>query len=201
MWGGGRVKITCLLKSEWFYHLDFNVVFDSKANHLQEKDNASDTMGGKGWEYRWTIISIPYQSPPLWSLAPLSSGWIPCLFLNHTLLCIPILKSQFSINGASLVAQLVKNPPAMWKTWVQSLGWEDPLEKGKATHSSILVWRIPWTIQSMGSQRVGCNWATFTFTFSIIAWQLTLHEIVSSYLVIWWRGIRFFPLYIPREYV
>ena len=47
---------------------------------------------------------------------------------------------------ASLVAQLVKNPPAMRETWVQSLGWEDPLEKGKATHSSILAWRIPWTI-------------------------------------------------------
>ena len=47
---------------------------------------------------------------------------------------------------ASLVALLVKNPPAMWETWVQSLGWEDPLEKGKATHFSILVWRIPWTV-------------------------------------------------------
>ena len=48
--------------------------------------------------------------------------------------------------GASLVAQLVKNPLAMWETWVQSLDWEDPLEKGKATHSSILAWRIPWTL-------------------------------------------------------
>ena len=47
---------------------------------------------------------------------------------------------------ASLVAQLVKNVPAMRDTWVQSLGWEDPLEKGKATHSSILTWRIPWTV-------------------------------------------------------
>ena len=47
---------------------------------------------------------------------------------------------------ASLVAQLVKNPPAMQKTWVQSLGWEDPLEKGMAPHSSILAWRIPWTV-------------------------------------------------------
>ena len=52
---------------------------------------------------------------------------------------------------ASLVAQLVKNLPAIWETWVRSLGWEDPLEKGKATHSSILVWRIPWTVQPMGS--------------------------------------------------
>ena len=47
---------------------------------------------------------------------------------------------------ASLVAQLVKNLPAMWETWVRSLGWEGPLEKGKATHSSILAWRIPWTV-------------------------------------------------------
>ena len=49
-------------------------------------------------------------------------------------------------SGAFLVAQLVKNPPAMWETWVQSLDWEDPLEKGKATHSSILAWSIPWTV-------------------------------------------------------
>ena len=47
---------------------------------------------------------------------------------------------------ASLVAQLVKNPLAMQETWVQSLSWEDPLEKGKATHSHILAWRIPWTV-------------------------------------------------------
>ena len=48
-------------------------------------------------------------------------------------------------SWASLVAQLVKNLPAMWETWVQSLGWEDSLEEGMATHSSILAWRIPWT--------------------------------------------------------
>ena len=58
------------------------------------------------------------------------------------------------------MVQLVKNSPAMWETWVQSLGWEDPLEKGKAPHSSILAWRIPWTeepsrLQSIQSQRVG----------------------------------------------
>ena len=49
-------------------------------------------------------------------------------------------------SWASLVAQLVKNLPAMWETWVRSLGWEDPLEKGRAVHSSILAWRIPWTV-------------------------------------------------------
>ena len=50
------------------------------------------------------------------------------------------------IHVCSLVAQLVKNPPAMQETWVRSLGWEDNLENGKATDSSILAWRIPWTI-------------------------------------------------------
>ena len=60
----------------------------------------------------------------------------------------------FQYSWASPVAQLVENLPAMLETWVQSLDWEDPLEKGKATHSSILAWRIPWTLQSMESQRV-----------------------------------------------
>ena len=60
------------------------------------------------------------------------------------------------------MAQLVKNPPAMQEIWVQSLGWEDPLEKEMATHSSILAWEIPWTeepggLESMGSQRVRHN--------------------------------------------
>ena len=59
----------------------------------------------------------------------------------------------------SLMAQLVKNPPSMWETWVRSLGWEDPLEKGKASHSSVLAWRI---LQSTGSQRVGHDGAALT---------------------------------------
>ena len=58
----------------------------------------------------------------------------------------PFIKGPFISPGASLEAQLVKHLPAMQETWVQSLGWEDPLKKGTATHSSILVWRIPWTI-------------------------------------------------------
>ena len=60
-------------------------------------------------------------------------------------------------SWASLVAQLVKNVPEMQDTWVRSLGWEDPLEKGKAIHSSILASRIPRTVESLGSQRVGHN--------------------------------------------
>ena len=66
------------------------------------------------------------------------------------------------MSVASLVAQIVKNLPVMQETWVQSLGREDPLEKGMVTHSSTLAWRIPWTeepggLQSLGLQRVGHN--------------------------------------------
>ena len=69
---------------------------------------------------------------------------------------------------ASLVTQKVKRLPAMWETWVPSLGWEDPLEKEMATHSSILAWKIPWTeepgrLQSMGSQTVRQLWRTSLF--------------------------------------
>ena len=74
----------------------------------------------------------------------------------------PLAWSPASVSQywASLVAQTVKNPPAIQETWVQSLGWEDPLKEGMTTHSSILAWRIPWTgesdrLQSMGSQSVG----------------------------------------------
>ena len=69
------------------------------------------------------------------------------------------------------MAQLVENIPAVQETCVLSLGWEDPLEKGMATHFSILPWRITWTeepggLQFIGSQRVGYNCATYTHTHS-----------------------------------
>ena len=84
---------------------------------------------------------------------------------------------QYSL--ASLVAELVKNPPAMQETWVQSLGWEDPLEKEKATHSSFLAWRIPGTIQSMGSQRVRHDLSNFHFHCVTLS-QSFQHLISSS---------------------
>ena len=65
---------------------------------------------------------------------------------KSTTLVRSIDNREASAWTASLVAQLVKNPPAMQETWVRSLGWEDPLEKGKATLSSILAWRIPLTV-------------------------------------------------------
>ena len=79
------------------------------------------------------------------------------LFLIHLLIYV-ICLSHWHLTWIP-VAQMVKNLPVMQETWVQSLGWEDPLEKIMATHSSILAWRIPWTeepgrLQSMGLQRV-----------------------------------------------
>ena len=78
-----------------------------------------------------------------------------------------VLWSDTLVMWASLEAQTIKNLPAMLETPVRSMGWEDPLEKGMATYSSILAWRIPWTeepcrLQSMGSQRTGHNWVTHT---------------------------------------
>ena len=75
------------------------------------------------------------------------------------------LQNTWEYYGAFLLAQTEKNLPAMRQTWIWSLVWEDPLEKGKGTHSSILAWRIPWTeepggLQSMGSQRILSNWVT-----------------------------------------
>ena len=80
-------------------------------------------------------------------------------------LSFSLTESTDERRGASavlMVAQMVKNGPAMWETLVRSRGLEDPPEKGIATHSSILIWRIPWTeepggLQSMGSQRVRHN--------------------------------------------
>ena len=70
------------------------------------------------------------------------------------------MATHSSYSWVSLLTQVVKNLPAVGETWVLSLGREDPLEEGMATHSGILAWRIPWTedpggLQSMGSQRVG----------------------------------------------
>ena len=102
-----------------------------------------------------------------WSLVPKSSE--KAYFCGRNWRNLPPLASlivtTFGLLKASLVAQTVKRLPAMWETRVQSLGWEDSLEKEMAAHSSTPVWKIPWTeepsrLQSMGSQRVGHNWAT-----------------------------------------
>ena len=95
----------------------------------------------------------------------LLSKWLSRVFSSTTIWNTSSL--ALSLLWASLVAQMIKNPLAMWEPWIWSLDWENPLEKGMATHSSTLAWRIPWTeepgwLQSMGSQRVGHDWVTFT---------------------------------------
>ena len=90
----------------------------------------------------------------------------------------------FKRNLYFLLAQLVKNPSAMQETWIQSLGWEDPLEKRTATHSSILAWRSPWTIQFMGSPKSQTWLGNFHFIFTYFAfiyiyivWDMTFFQI------------------------
>ena len=101
----------------------------------------------KNWDKREMLLIIfPLIKAVLW-------GCLRQLFKEHL------------DKRTSLVAHVVKNLPAMQETQIPSLGWEDPLEKEMAAHSSILGWRIPWTeepggLQSTGSQRVGHDWAT-----------------------------------------
>ena len=102
----------------------------------------------------WDILSQRYPAKLTYRYCNL---WV---FLILSCYVLVVIYYRTIERGASLVAQTVKNLPAMWGTWVQSLGWEDALEESMATHSSILAWRIPWTeepggLQSMWSQRVG----------------------------------------------
>ena len=93
-------------------------------------------------------------------------------------------------HGVSLVVQLVKNPPAMQESWVRSLGWEDLLEEGMATHSSVLSWRIPGTeepggLQPTGSQRVRHDRATeHSTTFVITHFSLGKYKTWFSLLLL-----------------
>ena len=95
-----------------------------------------------------------------------------------------------STDWVSMVAPMVKNLPAMQKTWVWFLGWENPLEKGMATHSSILAWRIPWTeesgrLQSMGWQRVRHDSAINTFHIPQPLLHVLLIFQTSSFQYFW----------------
>ena len=102
-------------------------------------------------------------------------------------------------SWASLVSQLAKNPPAVRETWVQSLDWEDLLEKGTATHSNILAWRIPWTVWPMRSQRVGhelsnfhfqfYSWFTMLYYFCCIAKWLSYTYICICFYVLFHYGL------------
>ena len=99
------------------------------------------------------------------------------------------IQDWFPLRWASMVAQLVKNLPAMQETPVQFLGWEDPLEKGIVTHSSILAWRIPWTeehgrLQSMGSQSDTTEWLSLSLLMDTSSISNRPHSIVDNINVI-----------------
>ena len=118
---------------------------------LKVLTNISQVLGCQG---KFPVFSI--------SCCPNCHGW--CHYAQRAILLPCWLEDR---ERASLVAQMVKNLPAMWETQVRSLGLEDALEKGMATHFSILAWRIPWTeqlgeLQSMGLLRVGQDWVTNT---------------------------------------
>ena len=121
--------------------------------------------GGECTHDRWNLKAQSRLSANLSGLGSFGLFTFYCLFLSDNL---------FNLR-TSLVAQVGKNLPAMQETWVRSLGWKDPLEKGMATHFSILVWRIPWTeepgrLQSMGSQQVRHNRMidTHNFIFKLV---------------------------------
>ena len=99
------------------------------------------------------------------------------------------ITTNWSYFGASLVAQMVKNLPAMQEIQVQSLGLEDSLDKGKATHFSILAWRVPWTeepggLQSIGLQRVGHNWVTNAHSPTLMHYPRIYHSLPGIILVV-----------------
>ena len=117
-------------------------------------------LGTESSNVLFLVGSLVPNLPHLWSQSCLVN------IVKSTLMALIISGNQrFSGSLGFLVAQIVKNPPAVQETQVRFLGWENPLEKGMATHSSNLAWRIPWTeepgrLQSMRSQRVRHKWAT-----------------------------------------
>ena len=134
------------LKPNWWQELHLLLMI--LLENLKLKNDSSCTVEDLNLSFFLWKISINWL---YYKLSLLASLWI----------------WYYALYWVFLVAQMVKNPPAVWETWVQSLDWEDPLEKGTIIHSSILAWRISWTeepgkLQSMGLQRVGHDWETFT---------------------------------------
>ena len=114
---------------------------EGTANSILWKVQANEGRG-QSWTQVWLALGFPDSSAGKESACNAED---PSLILGSGRSAGEGIGYPLQYFWASLVAQLVKNLPAMQETWVRSLGWEDPLEKGKATHSSTLTWRIPWT--------------------------------------------------------
>ena len=135
------------------------------------------------WTWFWTNSKRKWRTGRLGMLRSQShtqpSDWI--ITSMYTYMCTHMHTDTYIcvcvcvyINWALVVAQMVKNSPALQETQVRSLCLEDSLEKGMATHSGILAWKIPWTeepggLQFMGSQRVGHGWATNTSVYKLVS--------------------------------
>ena len=94
-------------------------------------------------------------------------------------------------SWASLVAQLVKNPPAVWETWVRSLSWEDFLEKEKATHSSTLAWRIPWIVHGVAKSQTQTERLSLSHSLYFPSQNVWLWGINHTIIIIWFIKIFF----------
>ena len=148
------------------------------------------------FKYFFYVLSLPFGTQITCLLDHLllsycfefyfDSSYSLCFNSDYLYCSIFKFTDYFAVSGLLInrpsMAQMAKNLPAMQETWVSSLGWEDPLQKGTAIHSRILAWRIPRTeepgrLQSMRSQRVGHNWATNTFTF----FHFTIEEILYQW--------------------
>ena len=145
------------------------------------------------------LLNVDCKTP-----ARKKEDWKMLLFYHFS--WFHVLPSTYTTvnSGASLVAQMAKNLHARRETWVQSLGWEDPLEKGMTTHSSILAWRIPSTeesngLQSMGLQTVRQDWATNTFIF-IHNYNFFATSLFSKLLKhLFWKAIK--KLHLSRKHI
>ena len=128
-------------------HLHLHSFFDGHLDCFCVLAVANSATVNIGVHTSFQIIFFPGYMPRVWLLDHVV--FLHLVFKETSILfsivAAPIYKLVLQWKK-TLVAQLVKNPPAMWKTWVSSPGWEDPLKKGKATHSSILAWRTPWTV-------------------------------------------------------
>ena len=127
----------------------------------------------------------------MWSVSPRYSQKCSAhnQFMENDLVSWGLWKARPPI-WASLVAQMVKRLPTMRETWVQSLGWEDPLEKETTTHSSILAWRIPWTVHGVTKSRPWLSifyfaWFWYQGDFSLAEWVWK-----CSFICNFWKSFR-----------
>ena len=139
-----------------------------------------------------SINTMKHIQAYFWAINKINKNTFKYYFIITSILFISIVyvhtcfyKAYGKSGWASLVAQVVKNLPAMQETWVWFLGQEDPLEEGMATLSSIPAWRIPWTeepgrLQCIGLQRVGHNWMTNTMSVYVLGKKKRTHIVGIS---------------------